>query len=101
MDFKNAIRSSKIAGPVWFLYGGDVDHNEIGTSGEWYFDRQVEKVAPQDEFLWEMNQLQPRAWLIVGKEYWSLCKHTLQVSFCKNSDLIVESNRLVLAFYKR
>lgn len=92
--FKDSIRNSTIPGPVWFLHD-PADHNMIATSGNWYFDRIVEKV--EDEAVWQNTKLKAPAWIITGTEYYKSC----EAFWCAKSDAVVKTERSVLLRYTK
>lgn len=68
--FKETMRNSPAAMPVWFV-NHPADHNMYATSGNWYFNRIVRKVT--DTANWEKNLRGP-AWIITGAEEFKSCK---------------------------
>ncbi|MEW6057903.1 MAG: glycosyltransferase family 39 protein [Bdellovibrionota bacterium] len=95
MAFKETIRRSEILGPVWFVdHPGD--HNQIGTSGEWYFERSVLKVNPVEIGNWS-KQLPAQAWVITGLEKWKACNER----WCQHSTLIQTAGQSALVLYSR
>lgn len=91
--FKETIANSSVEGPVWFLHDDQVDHNMAGTSGEWYFDRAVEKVV--DDASWEKTKLNRPYWIITGQDFWKTC----QAMWCKKSHLIQSSGKSALVYF--
>lgn len=75
--FKETMRDSPSAMPVWFV-NHPGDHNMYATSGNWYFNRIVRKVT--DVAAWE-NGLRGPAWIITGAEEFRSCKR----DWCKNA----------------
>jgi hypothetical protein len=94
MEFKNAIAGSSIPGPVWFLHD-QADHNMIGTSGNWYFNRVVEKVTPEAEAAWARETLRAPAWIITGADFLPTC----EAAWCRRAKLVQSTDRSALLLY--
>lgn len=94
LAFKDTILSSNVKGPVWFVRD-PMDHNLIGTSGEWYFDRVVEKVM--DETKWQATKLKSPAWIITGAAEYKSCRS----EWCAHSILIQSAGKSSLVLFKQ
>lgn len=94
LAFKDTIVNSDIPGPVWFVRNPR-DHNMIGTSGGWYFNRVVEKVSEDDEATWARTKLKNPAWIITGADFWPTCKR----DWCTKSAHIQSAGKSTLVYY--
>src|SRR5262249_35891344 len=98
MAFKETIVGSQIPGPVWLVHSSR-DHNQVGTSGEWYFHRLVFKV--EDEPKWE-RELKLRAaqglssWIITDEPFFRECR----LSWCTSSRLVQAAHGTALVLHK-
>lgn len=92
MAFKDAIRKSELPGPIWFIHNPG-DHNMIATSGNWYFERIVEKVVDEQE--WMKSKLKAPAWIITGTDYYKSCK----AKWCEDSIMVEATERSALLHY--
>jgi hypothetical protein len=72
-----------------------MDHNMVGTSGNWYFNRDVLKVLEDREDDWQAHQLHAPAWIITGAEFWPTCK----APWCVHSTLIQTAGKSALVYY--
>ncbi|MBI3544561.1 MAG: glycosyltransferase family 39 protein [Deltaproteobacteria bacterium] len=95
LAFKETIVNSPVPGPVWYVRD-PMDHNMIGTSGQWYFNRVVEKVTDEQESAWASSKLKGPAWIITGAEFHASCKS----DWCARSQLIQSAGKSALLFYK-
>lgn len=95
MAFRETIVNSGIEGPVWFVRN-PMDHNMVGTSGEWYFDRVVKKISPKDERSWSASLRAP-SWIIVGADEWQTCNE----EWCRHSEFIMSTGKSALVKYIR
>ena len=94
LAFKDTIVNSPVTGPVWFVRD-PMDHNMVGTSGQWYFNRMVVKVTDDEEQSWAASKLVAPAWIITGSEFWTTCK----VTWCTKSTLIQSAGKSSLVYY--
>lgn len=92
LAFKDSIRKSELPGPIWYIHN-PVDHNMIATSGNWYFERTVEKVTNEEE--WMKTKLKAPAWIITGTEYFKTCKS----KWCEKSIMVQSTERSALLHY--
>jgi 4-amino-4-deoxy-L-arabinose transferase-like glycosyltransferase len=94
LAFKDAIHDSTIPGPVWYLRD-PMDHNMIGTSGNWYFDRIVEKVPEEEEGRWEQQRLHSPAWIITGADFYKTCMK----NWCRQARFVSTAGKSALLRY--
>lgn len=94
MAFKDTIALSPLKGPVWYLRD-PMDHNMIGTSGNWYFHRDVLKITETEEDVWARSRLTSPAWIITGSDFQKSCR----VSWCTKSKLIQTAGKSALLIY--
>lgn len=93
LAFRETIRGSPVAGPVWFVRN-PMDHNMVGTSGEWYFHRQVVKV--EDEARWAASELRAPAWILMGRDSFPTCRE----AWCARSTLVQSAGKSSLLYYR-
>ncbi len=97
-SFAPTIKNSEVPGPVWFLHEG-LDHNLIGTSGEWSFwhrkypDRQVLPILTHELFEWKgpenyTDNAPHPAWLITNEAHWQKLKPNCKLKWCTTAQLI-------------
>lgn len=102
MSFREAVFNGPGKEPVWFLHSLR-DHNIIGTSGEWYFGRQVIKVEDADEKDWYEHRLKAPAFLFMWEKHWDFCStdadHAISREVCSRSVLIQRSQESALVLY--
>jgi len=98
MAFKETITGSDIKGSVWFV-ANPMDHNMVGTSGQWYFQRLVEKVEDNKRTEWSNSKLKAPAWIIAGKDFVEspACK---KESWCSQSITIQKAEKSALLLYR-
>lgn len=92
--FKSTILNSDVQGSVW-LMNDELDHNKIGTSGEWYFHRQVLKV--ENEEAWTQNQLKAPAWIIAKDGTFASCSK----AWCQKSIRVLSNSGSELLLYRK
>ncbi|MBI2606159.1 MAG: hypothetical protein HYW49_08780, partial [Deltaproteobacteria bacterium] len=106
MAFKETISGSPVAGPVWFIHSLR-DHNIIGSSGQWYFGREVRKVSDAGERRWVESELRAPAWILTDKAHWNYCNsespelrsRPWMKSWCARSKLVQSEKGMALVIY--
>ncbi|MGE4232569.1 MAG: ArnT family glycosyltransferase [Bacteriovoracia bacterium] len=76
-QYKETIKNSPKTLDVYLL-STHLDHNQIGTSGEWYFGREVRNKEP----------VRPPAWIITDENYTKSCTKP----WCKQGILVQETD---------
>jgi 4-amino-4-deoxy-L-arabinose transferase-like glycosyltransferase len=102
LEFKDTIRLSKASGPVWYVHSL-LDHNIVGTMGEWYFKRPVLKVLNENEKTWYEKELHAPAWIFIWCPDWYSCQkemmNEITNKWCKNSILVQTKNENCLILF--
>ncbi len=70
--FKNDILRSNKSMNVYMIHSF-LDHNMVGTSGKWYFDRPVLKINDEDEKKWIEKSLLNDSWIITSVRHFNYC----------------------------
>ncbi len=102
MDFKHEILRSDSKINVYMIHSF-LDHNMVGTSGKWYFDRPVYKITDEDELKWYGQIQSKKNWIITSARHFTFCQKDrappqMRV-WCKKSKLIRQIDDAALLMY--
>lgn len=101
MAMKEAALASKSESPVWFIHSL-LDHNIIGSSGQWYFKRQVVKVRDDEEAAW-VRSLPSPSLVFLWNKHWEYCNSSMAPAmmqeWCLKSRLVASHKESVLVEY--
>lgn len=100
--FKNDILNSPPNKKV-FLIHSFLDHNMIGSSGKWYFERPVYNVHDEEEKTWIEKNLNQEVWIITSQRHFQYCT-SLQAPphmryWCNRSKIVNQSEDTILLTY--